>query len=140
MIGGLALIKGATGKQVLYLLYFLFSQVLESACILSMVFLVYALIRAPLLASLLSLLLVYFSLFLETTKEVAAGSGQVFTKYLYLAMYYGLPKLSYFDLENHILYCRELSLYSFYAVFLYSLCFSFVCLSLANIVFSKREM
>ncbi|MBN2143727.1 MAG: hypothetical protein JW774_03790 [Candidatus Aureabacteria bacterium] len=140
LIGGLALFRGAQLKQILYLRYFIFGQILESACILSMVFLVYALIRAPLLASLLTLLMVYFSIFLEIAKEVAAGSSQIIMKYFYLAMYYGMPKLSYFSLENHILYSRELSLYTLYAVFLYSICFSAVCLSLANIIFSKREM
>ena len=140
VIGGLALLAGASMSQVSYLKYFLFGQILQSACLLSLVFLFYALIRSPVAASLLALLTVYFGILLETARDIAVQSQNFFLKLFYSALYYGMPNLSYFSFENHIVYQQDLSLSYLSVSALYALCFTGVCVNLSNLIFGRREV
>ncbi len=140
VIGGLALLSDASLIQISFLKYFIFGQILQSACILSLVFLLYALIRSPVAASLLTLLTIYFGILFDTTLNTALQSQSFFLKLFYYALYYGMPNLSYFNFENHIIYQQNLSISYLSGSALYALCFTGVCVNLANVVFGRREV
>jgi ABC-type transport system involved in multi-copper enzyme maturation permease subunit len=140
VLGGLALVSGASWTQVSFLKYFLFGQMLQSACVLSLVFLFYALMRSPVVSSLLALLTIYFGILFETARDIAVQSQDFFLKMFYYALYYGMPNLSYFNFENHIIYQERLSFSYLGVSLLYALCFTGVCLSLSHLIFGRREV
>jgi len=139
-IAAISLFMGAKLNHMLYLKHFIFFETLEISCILALVFLLYSFFRSGILASLFSLLIIYFSIFLETAKEIASSSHSFFTKLWYNIIYYMMPKLSYFNVENYIIYKQSISYQYIWLSLLYALIFTGFLISIAIIIMEKREL
>ncbi len=139
-IGVLAYLNGATVNSLIFLSYFVFGLFCESACIISLCFFLYALLFSSGLSSLLGLLILYCSIFLETAKEISVEAANPFIKAFYASLYFLFPKLGYFNFENHIIYQKQVSFTYLFASGLYAFLFSLALLGLANVFLKKREV
>ena len=139
-IGILAFFQGATLSHVAFMGYFILGQFFQAACVLSLVFLLYALLRSPAVASLLGLLLIYFSIFVDTARDVSVEGANGLIRFFYAMTYLGMPKLGYFNFEDHIIYQKVISFPYFVYVSLYALIFAGSLLCLSNLINEKREI
>ena len=135
-----AIIKGVNLKHICFLGYYILAQFLQSACVLSLVFFLYSIFRNAILSSLLSLLIIYFGIFLDTAKNISYASESMGAKTLYSVIYYAMPQLSYFNFEHQIIYQESISLSYLAVVFLYALVYSTVLIGLSNVFFSRKEV
>jgi len=136
----ISLFMGANLNHMLLLKNFILFETLEVSCILALVFLLYSFFRSSILASLFSLLIIYFSVFLETAKEIASSSNSLVTKLWYNIIYYMMPNLSYFNVENHIIYNQPLSYQYIWLSALYAIIFTGILMSISIIIMEKREL
>ncbi|MCP4121640.1 MAG: ABC transporter permease [Bacteroidetes bacterium] len=139
-LGVVAIISGISLEHTYFLGYFVLAQFLQAACILSLVFCVYSLTRNAILSSLMSLLIIYFGIFLDSAKGSIHTSTNLASKMIYGIVYYAMPQLSYFNFEHQIVYKQTISLTHLAVVCLYALVFSTVMIALANILFNKKEV
>ncbi len=139
-IGLISYLQGTPLKNIIYLGYFIFFSFLEASCILSLALFLYSLLMNPILASFLGVLIIYFNIFLDTAKEISITSSNLLIKGIYFIMYLSMPNLSYFNVENHIIYQSRISVSYILFTSLYSLVFSIIMISLANIFFNRREL
>ncbi|MFC1478917.1 ABC transporter permease [Candidatus Margulisiibacteriota bacterium] len=132
-------IHGASPDQLMRLGYFLIGLTLETAGLLSLVFLLYTAFRTTLLASFVGLLLVYLSVFLEAGKDMAQHAPDRFSALFYNSLYYLLPQFRFFNFEQTVVHGQPVAMLSLglscgYAVLLVS-----VFLGLTHIIIEKRE-
>ena len=139
-IAVLAYINGAPVKSLVFLCYFLFGLFCEAACIISLSFFLYSLLFSSGMSSILGLLILYCSIFLETAKEISVETANPFVKGFYSSLYFVFPKLGYFNFENHIIYQKEVSLSYLFVSGLYAFLFSLALMGLANIFLKRREV
>jgi hypothetical protein len=107
--------------------------------VLSLVFFLYTIFTAPALTSLLGLLILYSSIFLETARDIAADAATPFTRFFYASVYYLMPRFGYFNLENQVIYREPVSASYLFGIALYTFIFAGVLISLSNWIVEKKE-
>ena len=139
-LGIVALINGVGLRHICFLGYYILAQFLQGACVLSMLFFLYSVFRNAVLSSLLSLLVIYFSIFLDVARDLSHTSQNMVIKIFYSIIYYAMPQLSSFNFEHQIVYQENISLSYLAVVLLYALVYSTVLIALSNIFFSRKEV
>lgn len=120
--------------------YFILGSILQIICIQSMVFFFFALLNSAILSSLLSFLVLIFTVFLTSAKEIASVATGTFVKYFYNFIYLTLPQLSYFDYERVIIYGDPLPLSLLWVSVIYGLTWGLVVWLLAGIIYSRQDL
>jgi ABC-type transport system involved in multi-copper enzyme maturation permease subunit len=122
------------------ILYFVYSQILSGGMILSIVFLLYTAIRAPIVTAVISAMTYFLSLMLDSAKEISDKAPSAFIKYFYLFLYFIFPNFRYFSLEKNIVYNKPVDVNYLIVLLAYAGLFSIICLIASSAVFSKREL
>ncbi len=122
------------------LLYFIFSELMSGAMILSIVFLLYTAIRAPIITATVAAITYFLSLMLDSAKNISEQASGMFVKYFYLFLYYIFPNFRYFNLEKNIVYDKAVDPGYLLAMFAYSLAFTIILMTGASLIFKNREL
>ncbi|MBN1521991.1 MAG: ABC transporter permease [Candidatus Aureabacteria bacterium] len=122
------------------LVYFVYAELLSGAMVLSLVFFIYTAIRAPIVTATVSAVTFFFSLMLESAKDIADRADTIFVKYFYLFLYYIFPNFRYFNLEKNIVYDKPIDPGYLLAMLAYSAAFSMILLLGSSLIFKHREL
>jgi len=122
------------------LLYFIYSETLVGLMILSLVFLIYMAIRAPIITATISAVTYFFSLMLDVAKDISDKASSPFIKLFYLFLYYIFPNFRYFNLEKNIVYNKPVDTTYLLAMMAYALAFSIILLIASSLLFKNREL
>lgn len=119
---------------------FVFTEWLSGAMLLSIVFALYAAIKAPIATAMLSAVAFFLSQMLDTVKGVADTSTNTVGKVFYLLLYYGYPGFRFFDLEKPIAYNLPVAASYLAVLVVYAVVVVTIMLALACSLFRRREI
>lgn len=122
------------------LIQFVYSETLVGAMILSIVFLVYTAIKAPIVTATVTAITYFFSLMLESAKDISDKATSAFIKFFYLFLYYVFPNFRYFNLEKNIVYDKPVDTAYLLAMLAYAVAFSIILLISSSLLFNRREL
>jgi hypothetical protein len=122
------------------LIFFVYSEALVGAMMLSIVFVIYTAIKAPIVTATVAAITYFLSLMLESAKEISDKAASTFVKMFYLFLYYIFPNFRYFSLEKNIVYGKPVEATYLLAMLAYAFLFSMILLAGSSLLFKNREL